>query len=169
LAADELDLAAELPGALERGEIVFGFQPIVDATTGETMWAEALIRWLHPRRYVGPGEFLPVAERLGLMPSHQWIYETISATARTWRSVRTDSVITANAPPVLDELFVDVVDGLLATGSRRSRWRSRSTGRRSSPETPSSAAFAASGSRSGSTTTNPRWRSTSWRASPSTS
>ncbi len=116
IGTDEVDLAAEFPGALERGEIVFGFQPIVEATTGETVWAEALMAWVHPRRHVGPGEFLPVAETLGLTPSHEWVYGLIAETAKAWRGIRPDSVVTANSAPVLGSDWSTAIEETLARG-----------------------------------------------------
>jgi diguanylate cyclase (GGDEF)-like protein/PAS domain S-box-containing protein len=61
------ELAEELVGAVERGEIVVHYQPILDLATGEVAGVEALVRWHSPRRgLVSPGGFLPVAEDLGL-------------------------------------------------------------------------------------------------------
>ena len=58
----------ELAGALARGEIVAYFQPQIDITTGQVVAVETLSRWRHPDRgMVGPGEFIPLAERTGLI------------------------------------------------------------------------------------------------------
>jgi diguanylate cyclase (GGDEF)-like protein len=49
--------------ALERREFTVYYQPTVDLKTGVIIGAEALVRWLHPKRgLVPPGEFIPVAE-----------------------------------------------------------------------------------------------------------
>ncbi|MEM9724312.1 MAG: GGDEF domain-containing phosphodiesterase, partial [Pseudomonadota bacterium] len=62
-------LGNEIRKALEDGQFVAVYQPQVDAVTGELLGAEALARWRHPvRGLVNPGEFLPVAERLGVAP-----------------------------------------------------------------------------------------------------
>ncbi|MEJ3747671.1 bifunctional diguanylate cyclase/phosphodiesterase [Actinomycetes bacterium KLBMP 9797] len=61
-------LSAEMPAALERGEIVPHYQPLVDLTDGTVVGAEALARWRHPR--LGPleaGRFIGLAERTGLI------------------------------------------------------------------------------------------------------
>lgn len=61
-------LVSELDGALERGEFLPYFQPIVDAKTGEIVSAEALIRWKHSERgMIPPFQFIPVFEKEGLM------------------------------------------------------------------------------------------------------
>lgn len=58
---------SELNGALEKGEFLPYYQPIVDAMTGEIVSAEALIRWKHTEKgMIPPGLFIPVFEREGL-------------------------------------------------------------------------------------------------------
>ena len=56
------DLPRELEAALENGEFVVHYQPIVELRTGRILGAEALVRWQHPLRgLVAPLHFLPVA------------------------------------------------------------------------------------------------------------
>jgi len=63
-----LDLEADLPGALERGEIGAQFQPIVELLTGRIVAWEALARWQHPRRGLLPAAaFIPIAVNLGAL------------------------------------------------------------------------------------------------------
>ena len=58
---------AELDSALQKGEFVPYYQPIVDAKTYEIVSAEALIRWIHSERgLIPPGQFIPVFEKEGL-------------------------------------------------------------------------------------------------------
>jgi diguanylate cyclase (GGDEF)-like protein len=60
--------AAEIRAALDAGEIVAHYQPIVSLTTGETVALEALARWQHPRHgLLGPCDFVPMAEETGLV------------------------------------------------------------------------------------------------------
>ena len=48
-----------LQQALERGELLFHYQPKVNMRRGEVIGAEALLRWAHPERgLLPPGEFL---------------------------------------------------------------------------------------------------------------
>ena len=66
--ARRLVLRAELRGALERREIILFYQPQVAVATGRVTGLEALARWQHPERgWVPPAEFIPVAERMGLI------------------------------------------------------------------------------------------------------
>jgi diguanylate cyclase (GGDEF)-like protein len=61
------NLADEVAGALDRGEILPFFQPQIDAATGTVSGFEALARWLHPGRgMIPPAEFLPAIEQAGL-------------------------------------------------------------------------------------------------------
>lgn len=54
--------------ALDEGELVPYFQPIVDLGTGRPDGFEALLRWEHPTLgLVEPGRFLPAIEATGLM------------------------------------------------------------------------------------------------------
>ena len=61
-------LALELESAIERGELVVDYQPIVSLADGTIQAFEALVRWRHPERGILPPiEFLGVAEESGLM------------------------------------------------------------------------------------------------------
>ena len=58
----------ELAVALSEGQFELYFQPHLNLQNGERLGCEALIRWHHPERgLVLPGEFIPPAERLGLI------------------------------------------------------------------------------------------------------
>ena len=62
------DLADELESALQKGELVVHYQPIVELRTGKILGAEALVRWQHPvRGLIAPLHFLPVAVECGLI------------------------------------------------------------------------------------------------------
>jgi PAS domain S-box-containing protein len=62
------NLASELARALDRNEIVPYYQPIVDLQTRRIEGFELLARWQHPiRQTVSPAEFIPAAEKLGLI------------------------------------------------------------------------------------------------------
>ncbi len=54
--------------ALSKGELTVAYQPIVNARSGNTVAAEALLRWEHPEKGpISPAVFVPVAESTGLM------------------------------------------------------------------------------------------------------
>ncbi|OWW18459.1 diguanylate cyclase [Noviherbaspirillum denitrificans] len=59
---------ADLRKAIDRNEFVLHYQPKIDLASGQVTGAEALVRWLHPRRgVVFPDSFIPVAEDSGLI------------------------------------------------------------------------------------------------------
>jgi EAL domain-containing protein (putative c-di-GMP-specific phosphodiesterase class I) len=59
---------ARMRAALEVGEFVPYFQPIIDFRTGKPCGMEALIRWRHPELgLVRPDEFIPTLEATGLI------------------------------------------------------------------------------------------------------
>ena len=63
-----LQLETDLRHAVERGEIIAHYQPIISLATGGVTGFEALARWLHPQRgVILPDEFIPLAEETGLI------------------------------------------------------------------------------------------------------
>jgi diguanylate cyclase (GGDEF)-like protein len=65
---EDSDLPGELMAALDNGELVVHYQPIVELRTGRILGAEALVRWQHPLRgLIPPLHFLPVAAECGLL------------------------------------------------------------------------------------------------------
>ena len=68
-------IESDLRGALERDELHFHLQPIMDLQTRLPIGMEALMRWEHPKRgMVNPAEFIPVMEESGMIvPASRWI------------------------------------------------------------------------------------------------
>ena len=66
-AVKRLRLETDLRKALERGELINHYQPIVWLRGGAIAGFEALVRWRRPQGLVGPGEFLNVACETGLI------------------------------------------------------------------------------------------------------
>jgi len=66
--AGRLALMSDLRRAVDEGELILYYQPQIDLRTGAMTSVEALVRWMHPKRgLVGPDEFIPLAERTGLI------------------------------------------------------------------------------------------------------
>ena len=67
-ALERLNLKTDLQRAVDEGEFVVHYQPIVDLRTRRLVGAEALVRWEHPERgLVPPLDFIPLAEETGLV------------------------------------------------------------------------------------------------------
>lgn len=67
-ADSHLSVETDLRHALERRELEVYYQPIMSLHDGSVRGFEALLRWNHPKRgLVGPDEFIPIAEELGLI------------------------------------------------------------------------------------------------------
>jgi diguanylate cyclase (GGDEF)-like protein/PAS domain S-box-containing protein len=81
-----LQLATELRQALARNEFHLVFQPSIELRTGRIVAVEALVRWQHPERgEVLPGEFIPVAEGLGLIRRiDEWVMQATCAQIQAW-------------------------------------------------------------------------------------
>jgi diguanylate cyclase (GGDEF)-like protein len=80
-------LELELRQALVLGQFEVHYQPQVNLKTEKVTGAEALIRWRHPvRGLVGPGEFISIAEELGLIvPIGEWVMRQACHDAARWR------------------------------------------------------------------------------------
>jgi EAL domain-containing protein (putative c-di-GMP-specific phosphodiesterase class I) len=68
-------LESDLRRALERGELLLHYQPIIDATSRAMVGVEALLRWRHPSRgLLPPDDFIGIAERTGqIVPVGAWV------------------------------------------------------------------------------------------------
>jgi EAL domain-containing protein (putative c-di-GMP-specific phosphodiesterase class I)/GGDEF domain-containing protein len=67
------DIEGDLERAIANNELSLHYQPQISAHTGKVLGAEALMRWVHPDHgSVPPSQFIPVAERIGIMPKLTW-------------------------------------------------------------------------------------------------
>ncbi|MES2185708.1 MAG: EAL domain-containing protein [Pseudomonadota bacterium] len=83
-----LEMAGELRHAIADGDLRLYVQPKVEIATGRVCGVEGLVRWLHAGRgLVLPAEFLPLAERTGLIrPLTLWVMETAMQLGNTWQA-----------------------------------------------------------------------------------
>jgi diguanylate cyclase (GGDEF)-like protein len=80
------EMGARLRDAIDDGELRVVYQPIVRIDDGRIMGAEALVRWVRPDgTMIPPGEFIPVAERTGLVvPLGSWVLREACREAAGW-------------------------------------------------------------------------------------
>jgi diguanylate cyclase (GGDEF)-like protein/PAS domain S-box-containing protein len=79
-------LGTELREAIASEQLFLMYQPQVELDTGRIVGLEALVRWQHPTRgTVGPGYFIPEAERNGLIvPLGHWVMREACHQAKKW-------------------------------------------------------------------------------------
>jgi diguanylate cyclase (GGDEF)-like protein/PAS domain S-box-containing protein len=73
--------------ALERGEFVVYYQPLIEVATGKIVSVEALVRWRHPKSgLIEPSDFIPSAEISGLIvPLGDWVLSEAAKQMATWQ------------------------------------------------------------------------------------
>jgi diguanylate cyclase (GGDEF)-like protein/PAS domain S-box-containing protein len=83
---ERLELANELRQAVDNGEFVVHYQPIIDIATERIVATEALVRWNHPREgLMYPGWFIQVAEETGLiLPIGEFVLDRACRQLKCW-------------------------------------------------------------------------------------
>lgn len=130
-AVARLQTETDLRRAVERGEFVLYYQPIISVPGGDLAGFEALVRWNHPTRgRVGPAEFISVAEETGLIvPLGNWVLREACRQGREWRErlgPRTALPISVNLSPrqlAQTDLVERVREVLVETGLEGNRLR----------------------------------------------
>jgi diguanylate cyclase (GGDEF)-like protein/PAS domain S-box-containing protein len=116
-ARGELSAISRLHGAIERGEFVLHYQPVWEIASREILGVEALIRWQTADGLIPPAEFVPLAERTGLIgPMTDWVVEQACRQLVDWRARGVTVDIGVNFPAVLWE--ATAIKRILATIER---------------------------------------------------
>ncbi|WP_206482903.1 EAL domain-containing protein [Thalassotalea sp. G2M2-11] len=66
-ANQRLHAESTIKQAHEQGEFINYYQPVVDSASGKAKGVELLLRWQQGDKLVSPGEFIPIAEEIGLI------------------------------------------------------------------------------------------------------
>jgi diguanylate cyclase (GGDEF)-like protein/PAS domain S-box-containing protein len=79
-------MEADLRQALARSEFELHYQPLIDLAAGQITGFESLLRWRHPvHGMISPGDFIPIAEDIGLIvPIGEWILREACTEATHW-------------------------------------------------------------------------------------
>src|SRR5262249_17218559 len=93
------ELETELRHAIQNGELMLHYEPIVSTKTRRICAAEALIRWQHPTKgMIAPGQFIAIAEETGLIGQiGEWALVHACAEAARWPS---DIKLAVNLSPI---------------------------------------------------------------------
>ncbi|MCU1488486.1 MAG: hypothetical protein JWN67_5232 [Actinomycetia bacterium] len=120
---ERLALKVDMRRALDAGEFVPWYQPVVSLTTGRLVGAEALVRWMHPDKGVlPPAAFIELAEGSGIIVDiGQEILARACADAVSWPGSIGISVNLSARQLQHDGLVDDVAEVLDATGLAPSR------------------------------------------------
>lgn len=111
-----LVLLDQLRRALDEGEFVMHYQPILRLSDNRIVGAEALLRWNHPSEgLVAPAAFLPVLEESGLIvPVGAWVIREVVRQMRIWQMLYGRDIVDWVSLNVSPRQFNDP-DLLLAT------------------------------------------------------
>jgi diguanylate cyclase (GGDEF)-like protein/PAS domain S-box-containing protein len=111
----QVPLTARMQLALERGEFVLHYQPILRLEDMRMVGVEALIRWNHPEDgMLAPAAFIPVAERTDLITAiSDWVVDEVCRVSRPWVTGEMSIQAAVNIP--LARWSHDAADRLLRT------------------------------------------------------
>ncbi len=99
--AHRLSFSTRLRQAVADRNWVLHYQPIIDLGNGTVDSVEALVRWQQPNGgLVAPGEFIPLAEEMGLIQAiGDWVLEELARQHAEWREQGVHVAIGYNLSP----------------------------------------------------------------------
>jgi diguanylate cyclase (GGDEF)-like protein/PAS domain S-box-containing protein len=122
---ERLELKGDLARAVDNGELLLYYQPIVSLRTRRITGFEALMRWRHPERgTVSPGSFIPLAEETGLIiPMGNWLLDAAFSQLAKWRTQHEVTMSINLSPRQLDApTIVDDIETRLLTHGIDPSW-----------------------------------------------
>ncbi|MEP5766233.1 MAG: EAL domain-containing protein [Halieaceae bacterium] len=103
LAVEHLKLEEDLREAILTDKLALHYQPQIDTRSGRIISMEALVRWPHPEKgMIMPGEFIPVAERTGLIVDlGNWVLNETARQCALWEEQNLDNFrVAVNMSPL---------------------------------------------------------------------
>jgi diguanylate cyclase (GGDEF)-like protein len=139
---EQVSAVSRLHRTLQTGEgLELYYQPLVTLPDERIVGAEALLRWHDgDRGIVSPGQFIPLAERVGLMGAiSDWVIEHACLQAGSWMRAGHELYVSLNLPPSycqstgmaylegcanfagvpLSRLMIEITESALLPNSRR--------------------------------------------------
>jgi len=115
-----LRLKNDLHEALEHGQLLLHYQPIVEMASNRIIAFEALMRWRHPTLgIIQPNQFMPLLEQSSLFePVGDWLLDTVCRQCRAWQqaSGQEDLAVAVNlsANQFQNPRIINVIQAALA-------------------------------------------------------
>ncbi|MEJ2632605.1 MAG: EAL domain-containing protein [Acidihalobacter sp.] len=93
-----VSMVSRMHAALERNEFRLHYQPIIELSTGACKGVEALLRWQDgDGNVIPPGDFLPIAEDMGLIvPIGRWVLEEACRQINVWSEEGLELLVAIN-------------------------------------------------------------------------
>ncbi len=114
---DRLELEKELHAAILNNELTVLYQPIIDINQECVVRMEALVRWPHAHRgLLSPGDFIPIAERTGMINKlGEMVLRSACVAAHNLLVAKKPVSVAVNVAPVqlLHGNFVETVSQVL--------------------------------------------------------
>ncbi|MFM2076225.1 MAG: hypothetical protein RJA49_115, partial [Actinomycetota bacterium] len=115
---ERAEMALTMRQGLAERQFFLCLQPVIDVATSHPVGAEVLLRWNRPGiGEVGPNEFIPVAERTGVIVDLEtWVLEQAIGILRDWRidpvmsqmrlavNISGRHIVEGNLAPLVEEL-----------------------------------------------------------------
>ena len=132
-----VSMSSELREAIDSGQLFLRYQPQIEIRSGRIIGLEALVRWRHPERGVlGPGEFIAVAEKTGLIVAlGRWVMREACRQGKEWLDAGAAPIsiavnVSAWQFKMAMELESDVASSLGGVGVPATEPRARTHGNR---------------------------------------
>ncbi|WP_233267298.1 bifunctional diguanylate cyclase/phosphodiesterase [Paraglaciecola sp. L3A3] len=104
-----------LQHAIQRKQLYLCYQPIVSANDKSPRAFEALLRWDFNGTFIGPDQFIPLAEKSGLIKEiGAWVLNRACMDAKHWQYC-TDTAVSVNVSVIqlMDDGFMRLLDNCL--------------------------------------------------------
>jgi diguanylate cyclase (GGDEF)-like protein len=105
-----------LRNAIEQNELSLVYQPIVRSRDNSVWGFEALLRWSFKGETVSPVDFIPLAEKIGLIIDiGTWVLHRACIDASQWVSNEHTVSVNVSVIQVMDDGFIGVLDNVIAS------------------------------------------------------